>query len=114
MIFKFDLMWKDQVSASVELDTVAHTAKIEHFEEDYFDNPLLGAKNYMDVIKFLERRRVNLGRKRRFLHFKDHSVEGDRFLELQDTRGVNMNDFLWIRFEDDTAKWEDITPRRTF
>lgn len=111
MIFKFDLMWKDTKTASVVLDSVEKSAKITNFEEDYFENPLVYARSFEDVMEFLEDRRVDLGRKRRHLAFKDLSVSGDLFLEMQDSRGVDVDDFIWVRFEDDNVSWDQINPR---
>ena len=105
----FDYMWKNEVSSHVEVDLDALEVKCEEYTTKCWNAVFWKQPHNIEYLnKFFESR-----------CFPEHRADLDVLLELlglqqynpldivKITRGRMMNDFCWIRFEGDTAVWDE-------
>jgi len=110
---KFDYMHKDVCVATVTYDPVTKVGRTVLYSADSYDRPTQSdSPTWDDIMKFFEERSFERGRGDIKKVLKSLDVDFyDPYLIVQKTRGQLWDDFYWIRFEGDTAKYDDIKLR---
>lgn len=108
---EFDYMLKNEVVAHVVVKEGGEIT-CERFTKDVMDNPLPFGNTGESLSFFFESRcfpstRGNADELLRLLELK-HYVP---LAIVKKTRGLQNDDFYWVRFKGDTATWDDIKIR---
>lgn len=112
-MYRFQIMWKDIPVANITMSYKEEDFSIHVLNEEKVKlHPFKKNKSYNYVKNFLEDRRVHLGRPDREELFSSPSISGDFFAELQDTKAIDYDDPIWLKFDGDQSNWSDNNPRR--
>lgn len=107
----FDVMWKDDVIASVSITNNRKDIKIKKFNNDIYKQPFMYGKMDLDrVYQFISYRCFEEGRgdKEELLELLGLE-EYNPWEIIKKTHGRLFEDYLWVRFPEDNIKWEDIS-----
>lgn len=110
-MLKFKVMFKNETVASVVIDK--DKLNIETYTEIPYKQPFLKKPVTLDYVKsFLEKRAVskdksNIAEILSQLNLKEYDI-----IEiLKKTHGVNFDDFLWLKFNDENITWNEVKLR---
>lgn len=112
MNFKFKLFWEDTLLGDFEFENSKKLVKSKLYNLDFFLHPFAINKDVSDIINFLESRRMHPLRPDRHTYFSDPSINGNFFLELEDTKGLDYDDCFWLKFDGDKSTWSDVNRRK--
>jgi len=110
---EFEYMWKDMVVARVWADVKNKTVRQEVYGDNRYDTPITNpVKDIHSLMDFFESRCFPRTR------FNCEQLLGDLGLThynpydiCRKTRGLQWDDYYWVRFKGDTADYEDIKLR---
>lgn len=108
---EFDYMWKEKPVAHI-IVYADGTITCDRYTTDPMDNPLPFGLNAESLHHLLESRcfprtRANAKDLLKALGLKHYTPLGI----VKKTRGLQNDDFYWLRFKGDNAKWDDIKLR---
>lgn len=108
--YKFDVMWKDELIASVSITENRKKIEVIKYSDDIIKQPFYGGR--IDIIRvydFLRSRCFDEARsdKEEILH-KMWLSEYDPWKIVEVTNGRLLEDFMWLRFPDEIMTWEGI------
>lgn len=112
---KFKIMWKDIEVVDVLLGVNKNLSTIKVIENIEIPfHPFKVNSSYKNIVSFLESRRLSLYRPNRSAYFHKQGMSGGLMNELRETRGVDYDDFFWIKFPEDSSTWDDVNPRKRY
>ena len=114
MTSKFYVMWKDKRVAEIKVDYKNEIVKLTNFDDDPLHLPfgVLTNPTYKDFEDYLEdrcfpRTRYDCKDLLNFLgvqHYEPYSI-------VKKTHGIQWEDFMWLTWDGDNTKYEDIKAR---
>lgn len=110
---KFDVMVRNELCVSVEIDRINKKLNLEVFTDEKVNNPFrMPEPKIIDAMEFIESRcfpetRGNCKELLERLGLDYYSPTAITKI----TRGLMMDDYMWIRYEGDEATYEEIKIR---
>ena len=106
----FDIMWKDRVTAHVNING----PKLEYKEyiHEFGISPFWFKPELLDIMVFLEgrcweRNRADINEILKLIGLDSY----DPVKICKITHGVSCDDFTWIRYTGENIKWKELNPR---
>lgn len=115
-IEEFYVMWRDELSAKVIVDSKRQVVDVKQYTDDILARPFLKRDEDVtvdDVMNFLEdrcfpRERVNARQLLNDLGLKSYNP----LRIVKKTHGLMVDDFLWIKFRGEKVTYDNIKIRR--
>lgn len=111
--YVFDTYYRNKKTAHVEMDRERKLVKYERYSNQIPHVPFLFDKpSYGQMVSFLEQRCMPKKRKCMPEYLSTLGIqEYDPYKIVEITHGVMFEDYLWIKFPDETTTWEEVKVR---
>lgn len=105
--FCCDVMYKDEKTGRLEIiDGVL--VKNEVYTDNIFKHPCPNSKTLISVISALEDRVICIERFTPLMQKVLGLSEYNMYNILRKTHGVDIDDFIWFKFDNESIKWENV------
>lgn len=110
-VLRFSIMWKNDKMADVVMNQNTCKVSVKKYSEHPLHQPFhmrnIGVRNIYDFVKrrVFEESRPDKAELLSHLNLKEYNP----YAIVRRTHGVSYDDYLWIKFEDDTdLTWEKV------
>lgn len=112
--YAFDVMWQDELIASVAITENRKKIEVKKYSEELAKQPFWGGKvDLFRIYNFLEDRCYEMGRPDMPEILKQMNLkEYNPWEMVKITHGRIYEDCLWLRFPGETLTWKDVAYER--
>ncbi len=111
--FTFDVYWKDELTASVSISSDRKYVQYKKYTNEIpkipylFDNPSVEQINEFLLSRCMDAHRTQLDE-----YLKDLEInEFNPYEIIKKTHGTMWEDFMWLKFPEETITWKDVCLR---
>lgn len=112
--YAFDVMWKDELTASVSITNNRKNIEVTKYSNDIAKQPFWGGNiDIYRIYEFLEYRCFEEARPDKVVILELLGLtEYNPWEIVKKTHGRLYEDFLWLRFPGETLTWKDVSNER--